>query len=112
MARKKRNTFKKKSNKYVYFIVEGCTEENYLKLFKIIYRKNIQIKNCHGGSAKKVLETAKKIIRENGEEYKGYVLWFDKDTYDSSRDSNFMHSLKAKINVKIYISSPCIENWL
>lgn len=111
MARKKRNTFRK-SNRSIYFIVEGCTEENYIKLLKLLYRQTVQIKNCNGGSAKKVLEEAKKIINKNGDDYKGYVIWFDSDTYNSSQDSNLINSLKTQDNVEIYISNPCIENWL
>lgn len=111
MARKKRNT-SRKSNKSIYFIVEGCTEENYIKLLKLLFRKNVQIKNCNGGSAKKALTEAKKIINKNGDEYKGYIIWFDRDTYDSSKDSNLLNSLKAKDNVEIYMSNPCVENWL
>ena len=111
MARKKRNTFRK-SNKSIYFIVEGCTEENYIKLLKTLYRKNATIKNCNGGSANKVLKEAQKIINKNGDDYKGYVIWFDRDTYNSSKDSNLFNSLRAKNNVEIYISVPCVENWL
>ena len=111
MTRKKRNTFRK-SNKSIYFIVEGCTEENYIKLLKTLYRKNATIKNCNGGSAYKVLKEAQKIINKNDDDYKGYVIWFDRDTYNSSKDSNLFNSLKAKNNVEIYISVPCVENWL
>ncbi len=111
MGRKKRDS-DRPSNKYIYFIVEGCTEENYLKLLKIIYRQGIQIKNIKGGSAKKVLEEAKKIIKNTSDEYKGYVIWFDRDTYDNSRDVDLLTSLKSQDNVEIYISNPCIENWL
>ena len=111
MARKKRNT-DRKSNKYIYFIVEGCTEENYIKLLKLLYKQGVQIKNCRGGSAKKVLESAKKIIQKHGDEYLGYVIWFDRDTYNKSKDSNLLQSLKSKANVEIYISNPCVENWL
>ena len=111
MARKKRNT-DRLSKKSIYFIVEGCTEENYIKLLKMLYRQPVQIKNCHGGSAKKVLKEARKIINKNADDYKGYVIWFDRDTYNSSEDTNLLNSLRAKDNVKIYISNPCIENWL
>lgn len=111
MARKRRNDYRP-SKKNIYFIVEGHTEENYIKLLKIIYRKDIRVEHCNGGSAKNVLEKAKKIIRQNGNEYKGYVVWFDKDTFNISRDSNLLNSLKAKNNVEVYISSPCMENWL
>ncbi len=111
MARKRRNTYKK-SNKSIYIIVEGCTEENYLKLLKLLYRKNVQIKNCNGGSAKKVLDEARKTINKYGDEYIGYVVWFDRDTYNPAKDSNLFNSLKAKNNVRIYVSSPCVENWM
>ena len=111
MARKKRDSYKK-SNKTIYFIVEGCTEENYIKLLKLLYRKNAQIKNCNGGSARNVLKEAKKTIDEYGDEYIGYVVWFDRDTYDPAKESNLFNSLKANNNVKIYVSSPRVENWL
>ncbi|MEM8722840.1 MAG: RloB domain-containing protein [Cyanobacteria bacterium P01_G01_bin.39] len=100
------------SKKYIYFIVEGCTEENYIKRLKLLYKQGVQIKNCRGGSAKKVLETANKIIKKHGDEYLGYVIWFDRDTYDNSRDSNLFSSLNSRDNVKIYISNSCVENWL
>ena len=111
MARKKRNNIRA-SNKNIYFIVEGCTEENYIKLLKLLYKQGIQIKNCNGGSAGKVLREAKKIIKQGGDDYKGYVIWFDRDTYNKSKDSNLLNSLKSLDNVEIYISCPCIENWL
>jgi len=111
MARKKRDA-NKKSKRSIYFIVEGCTEENYIKLLKLIYRRNVQIKNCNGGSAKKVLQEAKKIINKYGDEYLGYVIWFDRDTYNPDRDYNLFNSLKVRESVKTYISSPCVENWL
>ena len=111
MARKKRNTYRK-SHKYVYFIVEGCTEENYIKVLNLLYKQGVRIKNCNGGSAKKVLEEAKKIIKKHGDEYIGYVIWFDLDTYNKSREYNILNSLKAKDNVEIYISKPCRENLL
>ena len=111
MARKRRDAHRK-SKRSFYFIVEGCTEENYVKLLKLLYRKNVQIKNCNGGSAKKVLEEARKTINKYGDEYIGYVIWFYRDTYNSAKDANLYNSLKARGNIKIYISSPCVENWL
>ncbi|MEM8677022.1 MAG: RloB domain-containing protein, partial [Cyanobacteria bacterium P01_G01_bin.67] len=82
------------------------------KLLKLLYKQSIQIKNCRDGSAKKVLETAQKVIRKHGDEYLGYVIWFDRDTYDISRDANLFNSLNSQDNVEIYISNPCVENWL
>ncbi len=35
-------------------------------------------------------------------EYGGYVIWFDRDTYNRSNYSNLLNSLKAKNNVEIY----------
>ena len=111
MGRKKRNT-SRQSNRNIYFIVKGCTEENYIKLLKLLYKQGSVIKNCNGGSAKKVLEEAQKIIKKHSDDYKGYVIWFDCDTYNKSTDSNLLNSLKSQVNVEIYISNPCIENWL
>ena len=70
--RKSRET--RESKKVYYFIVEGCTEEKYIKLLKILYKKDATIKNCNGGSARNVLNEAKKIITKNKDEYLGYIV--------------------------------------
>ena len=111
-SRKRKSRPVKKSKKIYYFIVEGYTEENYIKLLKQTYKKDAQIKNCHGGSAKKVLLEAKKIVKKNSDDYLGYVIWFDKDTYNLSSDHNLKKPLESRSDVSIYISSPCVENWL
>lgn len=104
---------KKRSSKKVFlFIVEGCTEENYIKCLKRIYKRSAHIFNCKGGSAKAVIAEAKKLRRKHGDNYSGYVVWFDKDTFFPSQDSNIKNSLESKNNCDIYISDPCIENWL
>jgi hypothetical protein len=110
MARKK--PAKRKSKKVFLFIVEGCTEENYIKLLKRIYKKNADIRNCKGGSAKAVMNEAQKRISENSDDYTGYVVWFDRDTYFPAKDANQKNSLESKSSVEIYISDPCAENWL
>lgn len=111
MARKKRPP--RTSNPIYYFIVEGCTEENYLKLLRQLYKKSATITNCEGGSAKNVLKTAQKILKDtNPDDYLGYIIWFDNDRYDPSKDANLYNSLKSNNNVTIYISLPCMENWL
>ena len=46
-----------------YFIVEGCTEENYIAVLKTIFRKSAKINNTNGGNAKGVMQKAKKIIK-------------------------------------------------
>ena len=95
-----------------YFIVEGFTEEHYLCLLKQLFKKSATIKNCKGGSANNVLSEAEKIINKNNpDDYLGYVIWFDQDTFVSS-DSNLKNSLEKRENVTIYITKPCIENWL
>jgi len=111
MAREKRP--QRKSIRPYYFIVEGYTEENYLKLLKQLSKKSVIIKNCRGGSANNVMQEAKEIINKvNPDDYSGYIIWFDQDTYFVSSDSNLKKSLESKNNVKIYISQPCIENWV
>ncbi len=102
----------KKSKKIYYFIVEGYTEENYINLLKQTYKKEANIKNCNGGSAKNVLKQAKKIVSKKSDDYLGYIIWFDQDRYDTSSDHNLKNSLESKNDVNIYISSPCVENWL
>ncbi len=110
MARDKRSP--RKSIRPYYFIVEGSTEENYLLLLKNLYKNGAKIKNCGGGSVKNILLESEKIINKNNpDDYLGYVIWFDQDTFVSS-DSNLKNSLEKRENVTIYITKPCIENWL
>ncbi|WP_069470086.1 RloB family protein [Candidatus Marithrix sp. Canyon 246] len=109
MARKTRKP--RKSKIVYYFIVEGCTEENYIKLLKKIYRKPGKIKNCDGGSAKNVLEEAKKIIQSNDDDCSGYVIWFDGDTY-LPNDKNLKNKLSTPNDTSVYITQPCVESWL
>ncbi len=110
MARKKRP--QRISKKVYCFIVEGCTEQNYIRLLKRTFRKSGTIKNAEGGNAKGVLKAAQKHIKKNQDYYSGYVIWFDGDKYFPSSDTNDKKRLEAKRNVEIYISEPCIENWL
>ena len=110
MARDKRPP--KKSIRPYYFIVEGFTEENYLCLLKQLFKKSAIIKNCKGGSANNVLSEAQKIIdKSNSDDYLGYIIWFDQDTFVSS-DANLKNSIESIKDVKIYMSQPCVENWL
>ncbi len=94
------------------FIVEGDTEENYITLLKSLYRKSGKIDNRGGGSAKKVMETAQKIIERDGDYYSGYVIWFDTENDEKIKYNNLKKNLKRRSNVEIYISEPCVENWL
>ena len=110
MARKK--TIKRKSKQVFLFIVEGCTETNYINLLKRLYKKNAVINNCKGGSAKSVMKEAEKIVEKHGDYYTGYIVWFDFDTFISSQDHNIKTSLESKNNVSIFINKPCVENWL
>ena len=111
MAREKRPP--RKSIRPYYFIVEGSTEENYLLLLKFLYKNGAKIKNCGGGSVKNILLEAEKIINKNyPDDYLGYIIWFDQDRYYVSSDSNLKNSLEKKKDVTIYITKPCIENWL
>lgn len=109
MTRKKRKP--RSSHPVYYFIVEGCTEENYIRLLKTIYRKPGKIKNCNGGSAKNVLEEAKKLIQNNSDYCSGYVIWFDQDTYFPN-DSNLKNKLSDRPDTSVYITQPCVESWL
>lgn len=111
MARKK-NTKKRRSHKVYLFVVEGCTEENYIKRMKKIYKKAADIANCNGGSARNVMYEAEKLYDKNSDYYSKYIVWFDDDTYDHSRDNNLKEKLNAKNNLTIYYSKPCIENWI
>lgn len=110
MARDKR--LSRKSIRPYYFIVEGFTEENYLCLLRQLFKKSATIKNCKGGSANNVLSEAQKIIdKSNSDDYSGYIIWFDQDTFVSS-DANLKNKMESIKDVKIYMSQPCVENWL
>lgn len=107
MARKRRS--KKQLKKSIpYFIVEGCTEENYIKLLKIMYKKSAEIKNANGGNASGVMSEALKIIKNNPE-YTTFIVWFDNDKFYNS-DNNVLDTLSKK--AKVIQSYPCIEAWL
>lgn len=100
-------------NKKWYFFVEGCTEENYLKHLKILARESAEIRNCDGGSARNVMNTAlKEIPQLNDDNFHGYVIWFDSDRFDQAQDLNLLQSLESKPKVLVYMSKPCMENWL
>ena len=107
MSRKQRA--KKQLKKSIpYFIVEGCTEENYIKLLKNIYNKSAEIKNTNGGNAKGVMIKALKIIKQNGE-YSDFIVWFDNDRL-LPKDQNVFNQTQKK--AKIVQSYPCIESWI
>jgi len=112
MARKSRSSIKRPIKEVFCFIVEGFTEKNYIGRLKGLYRKSGKIENCEGGSAGGVLEKAEKCIERNRDKFSGYIIWFDSDKYSPSDDSNLKNQLEARKNVEIYISKPCIENWL
>jgi len=112
MGRKQPTTKTSPPKKY-YFVVEGCTEENYLKRLKQLYpdHRVAEIEDSKGGNAKSVLIKGKKIINKYKQAYLGYVIWFDKDRY-FSQDKNLKEELENNESVKIYMSEPCIEHWL
>lgn len=106
MGRKKAP--RRKSKKIYLFIVEGCTEENYIKRLKQLHRKSASIKNCEG-NAKTVILEAFKLIEKHTDDYAGYVVWFDADTF-SNDDKSLRLTLEQKADV--FVSKPCVENWL
>lgn len=112
MARAKRNVKKQaKPEKYL-AIVEGCTEENYLKHLKNLGTHELgSILNCKGGKARSVLLEAIKKYEKYGQYYKGYLIWFDEDEYHQA-DHILYERLEKTGVMDIFISSPCIEHWL
>lgn len=109
--RSKRPLKRKRMPVYL-FIVEGCTEKNYINCLKQLYRKNGEIKNSQGGSAKAVMQLAEKQIALFQNEYTGFVVWFDADTYNERKDKEQLARLQSDDNVTVLMSKPCIENWL
>jgi hypothetical protein len=92
MARKQR--FKPAAVLVPLFIVEGCTETNYIKLLNKLFepQKAPKTHNCRGGSAKNILFEAEKKIREDN--YSSYVVIFDADTYqitDKTKKQKSIH---------------------
>ena len=107
MARKKRS--KRKLNKSEpYFIVEGCTEKNYIQLLTSLYKKSAKVQNTKGGNAKGVIEKALQIINKHIE-YSDFIVWFDNDGLQNS-DKKILSECKKK--AKIVQSYPCIKSWL
>ncbi len=106
MTRKK--VVQKKNKLYwsVLFIVEGCTETNYIRTLNAIFRCGYKVINCQGGGARGVLQQAKKIIKNNVDIYSHFVVIFDSDA-----DFN-NENLKKEIKGEIIICEPCFENWL
>lgn len=115
MAKKDRDKKRKKKRlkkSQPYIIVEGCTEENYIKVLKILYSKGMACKNVNGGNAKGVIEKARKEI-ENNPEYTYFIIWFDDDGfYENNLEEKIPKKLISEITIKTAISYPCIEAWL
>lgn len=116
MARKKPPPRKPEAKRY-FFIVEGCTEQNYIECLKKLYVHQVgTIDNRKGGSARNVLFKSIKMVEKYGDAYLGYISWFDKDRYDQKADNNLKQQLESKntseMTIDIYISNPCIESWL
>lgn len=115
MARRKRQ--KRTSEPVYFFVVEGDTEENYIKLLKRLYRKPGQIYNCDGGNARTVLkQTLAQIAAHQkfggANDYSGYVVWFDDDAFETS-DREEREKVEAHERVSdVFVSCPCVENWL
>jgi len=107
MGRKKRSK-QELQDSIPYFIVEGCTEENYLTVLKSIFRKKVKTENTNGGNARGVMLKALQTIKKNPE-YTTFIVWFDNDKFNDS-DNDVLYRLLTK--AKVVQSYPCIESWL
>lgn len=115
MTNRKKSPPRKSKPRSYCFIVEGCTEYNYIQCLKKFYKsqKAIETKKGTGGGAKAVLCKANKLIGKYKEDYLGFVIWFDKDTCSSDRkEVEIKQTLKKQENVDIFTSDPCVEHWL
>ena len=108
---KRKSSFIKKSIRVPLFIVEGYTEENYIKILRIVFQKNVSVLNCRGGGAHSVLLLSDKIIGDEDGYYSSFVIIYDADT-DNPRYDNLRTKLSASKNAKVLILDPCFENWL
>ncbi|MDY6993080.1 MAG: RloB family protein [Pseudomonadota bacterium] len=115
MATRKKSPSRTANPSSYYFIVEGCSEENYIQCLKKILksRQVAKPKNCNGGGAKAVLQQANKLIEKYKNDYLGFVIWFDKDTCSQDKEAaNIKKKLAQQHNVALFITDPCFEHWL
>lgn len=112
MSSRRKSPRRRDSKPVPLFIVEGYTEENYIRLLKKRFKFGADIENCKGGSSKRVLEIAKRKRRQHSDNYAHYVIWFDADTHDSQQTKNLIDYFGRTKDSSIYISKPCVENWL
>jgi hypothetical protein len=109
MSRKQRER-QKLSNGVPYFLVEGCTEENYIKLLKKIYSKRAEVKKVNG---KGVNHLIKQYHKERDiKNYDEQILWFDNDTCSIEDNQKIEKLKKENPNIKIVKSIVCIETFL
>ena len=108
---KRKSSPRRKSINVPLFIVEGYTEENYIKTLQKIYDKSASIENCKGGGAKSVLLKAEDMIISEAEYYNSFIIIYDLDTY-STLDEQLKSKIQNTDNVNILELDPCFENWL
>ena len=108
---KRKSSPRRKSINVPLFIVEGFTEENYLKTLQKIYDKSASIENCKGGGAKSVLLKAEELVMSEAEYYNSFIIIYDLDTY-STIDEPLKNQIHSTDNVNILEFDPCFENWL
>ena len=108
---KRKSSPRRKSINVPLFIVEGYTEENYIKTLQKIYDKSVSIENCKGGGAKSVLLKAEDMIVSEAEYYNSFIIIYDLDTY-SVIDEQLKSKIQNTDHVNILEFDPCFENWL
>lgn len=109
---KRKSSPRKRSVNVPLFIVEGHTEENYIKLLKKLYSKSVEVKNCYGGGANSVLLQSDKLLSDKDEAsyYTSFVIMYDADT-DNPKYNALRNKVEKTKDVKMLILDPCFENW-
>jgi hypothetical protein len=109
----RKRSHRKRSNNVPLFIVEGYTEENYIKLLRKLSSKSVVVKNCYGGGANSVLLQSDKLLSDKDEAsyYTSFVIMYDVDTYNPKYDT-LRNKVENTEGVKMLILDPCFENWL
>ena len=90
-------------------IVEGYTEEHYIKLLNEYFGTKYFPYNCKGGNANGVLKKTQEYISEKQGEYSRFIVVYDGDTCHEGDVKQRENDLEQK-EVELAKLNPCFEN--